>query len=101
MNADPTEFCEEAGERTGPPPAPGGDRPREKAHPRGLGDGRGWRTPLRSDENQGGCVEAAPAPGGVRLRDSRHRKGSELFFGRGEWAAFLAALGAKRGERAG
>ncbi|WP_161634155.1 DUF397 domain-containing protein [Nocardiopsis potens] len=94
MNADPTEFCEEAGERAGPFTPPTGEhRPDEgRRLRRGLHDGRGWRTPRRSDPNAHGCVEARPAAAGVRVRDSRNRDGAELGFGDGDWCAFLALL---------
>ncbi|MFW5417409.1 DUF397 domain-containing protein [Nocardiopsis sp. CNT-189] len=102
MNADPTEFCEEAGERAGPAPAPPtGERgpDEERRLRRGLHDGRGWRTPRRSGNNGPDCVEVRPAAKGIRVRDSRNRGAAELGFGGGDWCAFLALL--RRGGQEG
>jgi hypothetical protein len=56
-----------------------------------------WFKSSFSGGNNGECVEVAFVPGGVGVRDSkRHGRGPVLLFGRGEWAAFLAA--ARAGE---
>lgn len=53
--------------------------------------GAAWRTSTRSGAN-GECVEVADnLPEVVAVRDSKDRSGPALIFGRGEWAAFVAA----------
>ncbi|WP_017592698.1 DUF397 domain-containing protein [Nocardiopsis potens] len=68
----------------------------DSEHPRGA---RGalapeWRTSSYSGTGGGQCVEVADLPAATLVRDSLTPDGAVLAFGRGAWAAFVAA-GAK------
>ncbi|WP_424642756.1 DUF397 domain-containing protein [Embleya sp. AB8] len=50
-----------------------------------------WRKSSRSVDD-GSCVEIAPAAAEVAARDSKVPEGSNIGFGKGQWADFLASL---------
>jgi len=64
------------------------------AVPAGAGDGLEWRR--ASFCGSAGCLELAATADGVAVRDSKDPDGPVLRYGRGEFAAWVAA--AKAGE---
>ena len=49
-----------------------------------------WRTPTRSTDSGGNCVEVADnLPGVVLVRDSKDRSGPSLAFAPTAWRSFL------------
>jgi hypothetical protein len=57
--------------------------------------GAAWFKSSFSGSNGGNCVEVAFVPSGVAVRDTKQDgRGPVLLFGDGEWAAFLAGVGA-------
>ncbi|MFI6065772.1 DUF397 domain-containing protein [Micromonospora sp. NPDC051227] len=61
-----------------------------------------WRTPTRSTDSGGNCIEVADnLPGVVLVRDSKDRSGPTLTFAPAAWRGFVADAAQAPGRRAG
>ncbi|MEU1605622.1 DUF397 domain-containing protein [Micromonospora matsumotoense] len=57
-----------------------------------------WRTPIRSTDSGGNCVEVADnLPGVVLVRDSKDRCGPTLHFTPDTWRSFVTSTGTAAG----